>query len=220
MFIPTRPVASLRLPVWFTVLAAIPLAALGWLGWRLLAQERALEQQRQRERLEEVVGTLAHDLDRALARWEDFLPAIASSGEPVSLPSDVAALAFDDHGIQQSGIVLRKVVWSGGISMGTISQDGRRLPYEDWGNPSTAEWGTLRLRDLVTGTDRPLTSAKEGQAGYFPATSRDGTQVAYPWSCNATYRSDATTKTEVVVLIPVEGGEPRELLRVSQPQMD
>ena len=64
MSIPTRRGAPLRLPVWFTVLAGIPLAALGWLGWRLLVQERALEQQRQRERLEDAAGTTAHDLDR------------------------------------------------------------------------------------------------------------------------------------------------------------
>ena len=75
------------------MLAGIPLVALGWLGWRLLVQERALEQQRQRERIEDAAGTLAHDLDRALARWEDWLPAVAS-GEPESLPPDVVALAF------------------------------------------------------------------------------------------------------------------------------
>lgn len=36
----------------FLVLAGIPLAALGWLGWRLVEQDRVLEQQRLRERLE------------------------------------------------------------------------------------------------------------------------------------------------------------------------
>ena len=61
------------------LLAGIPLAALGWLGWRLLVQEQGLEQQRQHARLEEAAATIAHDLDRALARWEERLPAL----EPV-----------------------------------------------------------------------------------------------------------------------------------------
>jgi two-component system phosphate regulon sensor histidine kinase PhoR len=100
MSIRTRRGAPLRLPVWFTVLAGIPLAALGWLGWRLLVQERGLEQQRQRERLEEAAATIVHDLDRALARWEERLPSLAS-GAPVSLPPDVVALVFDDHGVQR-----------------------------------------------------------------------------------------------------------------------
>jgi two-component system phosphate regulon sensor histidine kinase PhoR len=106
MFSSARHAASLRLPVWFTVLAGIPLAALGWLGWRLLVQERALEQQRQRERVEDAASVLANDLDRALARWEDLLPAVASGGA-VSLPPGVTALAFDDRGVQrQIGVPL------------------------------------------------------------------------------------------------------------------
>ena len=100
MSIRIRRGAALRLPVWFTVLAGIPLAALGWLGWRLLVQEQDLAQQRQRDRLEDAAATIAHDLDRALARWEDRLPSLAS-GEPVSLPPEVVALVFDDDGVQR-----------------------------------------------------------------------------------------------------------------------
>jgi two-component system, OmpR family, phosphate regulon sensor histidine kinase PhoR len=99
MSISTRRGARLRLPVWFIVLAAIPLGALGWLGYRLLVQERGLEQQQQRGRLEDAATTFAHALDRALARWEDALPAVASGG-PVSLPSGVVAVGFDQRGIQ------------------------------------------------------------------------------------------------------------------------
>lgn len=100
MSIRTRRGAPLRLPVWFTVLAGIPVAALGWLGWRLLVQEQGLEQQRQRARLEEAAATIAADLDRAVARWEERLPAIASA-EPVSLPPGIVAVVFDDHGVQR-----------------------------------------------------------------------------------------------------------------------
>jgi hypothetical protein len=45
-FRPPRP-----LLVAFLAFALAPVAALGWLGWRLLEQERALERQRAHERL-------------------------------------------------------------------------------------------------------------------------------------------------------------------------
>ena len=50
--------APLTWLVLFVALAGTPLVALGWLGWRLLDQDRALESQRLRERLENA-ATLA-----------------------------------------------------------------------------------------------------------------------------------------------------------------
>ena len=58
--------APVKLLALFVLLAGIPLAALGWLGWRLLEQDRALETQRLRERLENAASLLAHELDRGL----------------------------------------------------------------------------------------------------------------------------------------------------------
>ena len=117
---------------------------------------------------------------QARAVYEQLVRNYADQKDAVTFAR--AHLGGADRAAPQSGMALRKVVWpSGNIQVGTISQDGRNLTYEDWFHPSTAEWGTLRLRDLVAGTDRPLTSTKEGKAGYFPATSRDGTQVAYQW---------------------------------------
>ena len=118
-----------------------------------------------------------------------------------------ARLGGADRTAPPSGLALRKVVWpSGNIQVGTISQDGRRLTYQDFLNPSTAEWGTLRLRDLVAGTDRPLTSTKEGQAISLPATSRDGTQVAYLWSCSKRSATcDDSTDTGELRITSLEG---------------
>jgi len=92
--------ASVKLPALFVIIMGIPLLAFGWLGWRLLEQDRALENQRQRERLENAAGLLARELDRGLAAWEELLPAVAQ-GTPVALPADALALVFDAGGVRQ-----------------------------------------------------------------------------------------------------------------------
>jgi signal transduction histidine kinase len=91
--------ASAKLPVLFVIIAAIPLVALGWLGWRLLEQDRALENQRQRETLENAASLLAHELDRGLSAWEDILPSVAQ-GRSAMLPPDVVALMLDATGVR------------------------------------------------------------------------------------------------------------------------
>ena len=74
-----------------------------------------------------------------------------------------------------------RAVWKGpNVDLfGTISPDGRYLTYVDWN-----ETENLMVRDLVKGTDRPLTpnqgSARQGWTGWS-AVSRDGAMVAYQW---------------------------------------
>jgi signal transduction histidine kinase len=83
------------------------LAALGWLGWRLLEQDRALENQRDRDHLESAAGLLAHELERALTAWEELLPG-AGEGDSAGLPPDAVLLVFDASGIlKQQGIRLQ-----------------------------------------------------------------------------------------------------------------
>jgi signal transduction histidine kinase len=87
---------------------AVPAAALAWLGWRLLEQDRALENQRLRERLENAASLLSHELDRALAEWEQLLPR-AASGAAAALPPGGVLLVFDSRGV--------------------LHHQGARLPY-------------------------------------------------------------------------------------------
>lgn len=89
----------MKLLALFLVLAGIPLGALGWLGWRLLEQDRALESQRLRERLDNAAGLLARELDRGLTAWESLLPAVAQ-GVSVALPADAVAVVFDAGGVR------------------------------------------------------------------------------------------------------------------------
>ena len=81
--------APVRLLALFILLAGMPLTALGWLGWHLIAQDRALEDQRLQERLKNSATLLARELDRALAAWDDLLVAEARKS-PVALPPGTA----------------------------------------------------------------------------------------------------------------------------------
>jgi signal transduction histidine kinase len=70
-FRPPRP-----LLVAFLAFALAPVAALGWLGWRLLEQERALERQRAHERLQNAADRVAATLARQLTEIEGRLGSL------------------------------------------------------------------------------------------------------------------------------------------------
>jgi len=92
----------------------------------------------------------------------------------------------------------------GGLSWPQSSQDGRKVYYRK-GAPDSM---SLVERDLASGNEREIIRRNSLGA---PSLSSDGRFIA------TTY-NDGATKSSVVLLIPVSGGEPRELLRVSQPQ--
>ena len=97
------PVTGLAL---FVALASIPLVALGWLGWRLLDQDRALESQRLRERLENAATLAARELDRSLGVWSALL-APAARGDGVAVPPGAALVVFDENGVvRHQGVAL------------------------------------------------------------------------------------------------------------------
>ena len=107
----------------------------------------------------------------ALALW--------GCGDPP--PANTAA---PQEGLGHEAVGVRRLVWPDGFPQGadpggsTPSPDGTLLPYIDW---TTSD---LAIRDLATGTSRPLTSKAPGEPYQYPgpsAVSPDGTQVAYSW---------------------------------------
>ena len=62
-----------RIVAVFAAVALVPAAALGWLSWHLLKQDRALESQRLRERLEYAADRAGASLGRRLAETEERL---------------------------------------------------------------------------------------------------------------------------------------------------
>ena len=89
--------APRHLLVSFLAITVVPATVLGWLSWRLLEQDRALEAQRVRERLEHTADLLVTALDRRLVETEDQLPALVLS-PPADLPEDSLIATFNsDH---------------------------------------------------------------------------------------------------------------------------
>ncbi len=80
------------------LLTLVSVSALGWFGWKLLGQERAVEAQRSQERVEAVAdriaatvrGTLAETGDR-LGTWESAQRTGQSSNQPTGQLSSFPA---------------------------------------------------------------------------------------------------------------------------------
>jgi signal transduction histidine kinase len=80
------------LVVLFLGITLILLGALAWLGWRLFQQDRALEQQRVRDRLENAADIVATELHRRLTDVDGRLSRLATTAEP-DLPQAAAQYA-------------------------------------------------------------------------------------------------------------------------------
>ena len=100
---PRETFSACRLLTLFVLLAGVPLAALGWLGWKLVDQDRVLESQREKERLENAAGVVAQQLERRLTAWDELL----AQGYSIGPPPNTALLVFDSSGVvRQQGIRL------------------------------------------------------------------------------------------------------------------
>jgi len=97
-----------------------------------------------------------------------------------------------------------------GLSMAQLSPDGEKLYY--WGGPGDIlrgnEGAVFLERDLASGHERELF---RGPGPAFPELSPDGRFLA-----GTSY--DDRSKSSTLILIPVMGGQPKELLRLNDPQ--
>jgi Tol biopolymer transport system component len=104
----------------------------------------------------------------------------------------------------------------GGEINGTVSRDGRFLPYVDW-----AQYGNLFVHDFSSGTDRQLTTtatdglpnAKLEQFALDTSFSRDGHLLAYSW-----FRGD-TNRFELRVIDLRGDGVPQSRLLLDRPEI-
>jgi signal transduction histidine kinase len=101
-------VASRRLFVLFVATTLAPAIGLGWLGWRMVEQDRALEKQRAQERRDHAADLGAAALERALAEIEERLTSVFSAPPAArndstrksgKLSEGVAIVAFGPQGI-------------------------------------------------------------------------------------------------------------------------
>jgi Tol biopolymer transport system component len=102
-------------------------------------------------------------------------------------------------------------VWAvpgtGPVIWGTVSHDGRYLPYVDW-TPDKGN-GDLFLHDLMSGTDRRLTNDVKTYGNEFAgrsAFSKDDKQLVYSW-----YNGNRF-ELRIIILSPVAGMPTSRLL--------
>ena len=110
------PQTSRRLFVLYFVTTLAPAVGLGWLGWRMIGQDRALESQRIQERREHAADLGAAALERILAEVEEqltnlsTLPAFTigeSAWKGGKLRDGATLLVFGQHGVlQHAGVPL------------------------------------------------------------------------------------------------------------------
>src|SRR5438045_2694124 len=89
-----KPPRSLLLIL--ALLTVVSLSAVGWFDWKLLGQERLVEAQRARERLEQTADRIAANLRRTLAETGDRLGAPGVETAPAF---DALLLAVGDNGL-------------------------------------------------------------------------------------------------------------------------
>jgi signal transduction histidine kinase len=81
----------------FLAFTLAPVAALGWLGWRLLEQERALERQRGHESLQSVADRVGATLARQLTRAEERLSSlVVTPDEQIGRAASALGSPLDD----------------------------------------------------------------------------------------------------------------------------
>lgn len=117
-----------QLMVVFLVVALASTGLLAWLTFQLLAQDRAAEQQRQRERLEQAADTASADMGRRLADLERHLDAPAAAlGAP---PNGAIVVSWDAGGLKvvpASGLVYRPVAPATESLNGSALDEAERL---------------------------------------------------------------------------------------------
>jgi signal transduction histidine kinase len=95
MFSKGSTLSSRSLVALIVGIAVVPLTTLLWLGWRLLEQDRALEQQQVRQRVERGADLIVSALQRAVSVSEQRL--VSTNGQ---WPDGAAAVTFRDGQIE------------------------------------------------------------------------------------------------------------------------
>lgn len=90
----SKPRPPRNVLVLFIVVAAVSVCALVWLSWRLLKQDRALENQRVQERLERAADLIVTSLDVGLSEIENHLSALSDPGD------HAASVAFSPNEVE------------------------------------------------------------------------------------------------------------------------
>jgi signal transduction histidine kinase len=161
------PQTSRRLFVLYFVTTLAPAVGLGWLGWRMIGQDRALGSQRIQERREHAADLGAAALERILAEVEEQLTSFSTLSlsaihdrvwKTGKLSDGATLLVFGQHGVvQHAGVPLPyypKLPFAGEPST-LLFSPGETLEFQ---KNDTA--GAIRaFRELANSKDAALRAA-------------------------------------------------------------
>ena len=134
----------LRLALLFALLVGTPLAGLGWLGTRFLAQQAGFDQQQAASRLESAASLLVREVDRTLEQWEAAAASALKSTRPEAAapaPAGTTLLVLSPAGL--------------------VRAEGVRLPYY----PATAAPPVVRSAALAAAQDAEFRERDFARAG-------------------------------------------------------
>src|SRR5258708_4327384 len=96
-----QPHSSRRMLALFTATTLVPAASLGWLGWRMVEQDRLLESNRAQERRDQAADLAAAALQRVLAEAEERLTSYSAAPSPAAagLADGAALVTFGTTGV-------------------------------------------------------------------------------------------------------------------------
>jgi signal transduction histidine kinase len=189
-----------RLPVLLAAATLVPAAVLAWLGVRVLEQDRALDRQRQRERLEVAAGRVALEIDRRLQdlgaelaaghgiRFHEGsienapgVPLLFQPGDgPVVQPSppEIAAVEIEEFqrgSLSTAEVAYRRLSTSGGAELRAMALVGlgRVLRAQGQFEPARRAYDELaRLQTVIVAGQPAELVARQGRVRTLEA-SRD-----------------------------------------------
>ncbi len=103
-------------------------------------------------------------------------------------------------------------MWQDMIDIPSWFPDGKRLLYRSWQHEAGAITQTILVRDLETGRETEFFRPTPGLTIDDIALSPDGQQVALTLL-------EKETRSSVLKVLPVAGGDARELVRAKEPEM-
>jgi signal transduction histidine kinase len=178
-----RPPQSLLIIL--CLLTLVSISALGWFGWKLLDQERLVEAQRTRERLEQAADRIATQLRGALAEMGDRLGASAPEA-----PRDGTLVIVNEKSVA-GPVLYRPVVTSEPEAPQKIFADAESIEFAQ-GQPRQAIDAYERLAESVDPSiragalmrlarvERRLSETQAARAAYQRLEKNGGTVAGAP----------------------------------------
>ena len=162
MFLGSRIASPGRLAALFVGLTALPLVALGWLGFQFSNSQDLLELQQRQDQLDRAAELVAAEIERTLVNWAT-VAARALEIATITPPDGTALVVLGDAG----------VVRTGGVTLPFLpTPDGKNIVLSVARRDRTFE---IAIVSAETGAYRSLRTLDSPDGANRMALSPDGT---------------------------------------------